>query len=258
MRRKIHLKKRLFKRKKVSKFTFIVILIFMFFVCIGLVLNFINKKVSPVLLNIAGIEINKLASMVVGKTLNEEVISKMVTDDLFIITKDSEGKIQTIDYNSLVVNKILLDSLIAMRTNLKYLSEGEADKLSSSTLKELYEKYDIKKINKGIFYEVPIGAYFNNPFLSNLGPKIPVRFKLVGDISNNLSTQIKEFGINNAMIETFFIVKLRFDVILPISLLNKEVEFKIPLSIKFIQSEIPNYYFNGFKENSTILSLPTE
>jgi len=37
--------------------------------------------------------------------------------------------------------------------------------------------------------------------LSNLGPKIPVKFDLVGEVIINIETKITNYGINNAMME---------------------------------------------------------
>ena len=113
-----------------------------------------------------------------------------------------------------------------------------------------------KNSKKGVFYEIPIGVVFNNPLLSNLGPKIPVKFTLMGEVISNVETQITNYGINNALLQTNINIKLTEKVLLPISSKEINVEYNIPISLKMIQGAIPNYYFNGIESKSIV--VPTK
>lgn len=259
MRRRLHLKRRVFRINKIKKtHIFILILIcLVFFIYISF--KILNKKVVPTLLDYASIEIDRLASILVGKIISNEISNNIDTNKMFIIEKDEQGNIQTIDYDSKVVNQVLVAAVTTIRTNLKYFSEGNIDAITSNNIiQELYDKYDKNKLEKGIFYEVPFGVAFNNPFLANLGPKIPVKFNLVGDISSGLNTKITSYGINNAIIETSINIKVKLLVSLPIVSKKSESEMTIPIIVKIIQGEIPNYYLNGYNQNSSILTLPVE
>ena len=44
--------------------------------------------------------------------------------------------------------------------------------------------------------------------LYNLGPKIPVKLSLVGDVVTGFSTDVTEYGINNALIKLMIDVKV--------------------------------------------------
>ena len=55
----------------------------------------------------------------------------------------------------------------------------------------------MKYILKGIIYEIPSGVVFNNAFLSNVGPKVPVKIKYSGNVGLDVKTRVKKYGINS-------------------------------------------------------------
>src|SRR5574344_600532 len=259
MKRRIHLKKRIFKNKKIKKINTIIIIAISLILLLFMIFKYVNEKLGPSLVSYAEVEVNRLASIIVSNAINKDVNESIDLEEIFVIEKDNQDKIQTIDYNSKIVNRVLIAASTAAQTSLKYLSEGKIDKLASyNTLEEMYQKYDKNKIKKGIIYEIPMGIAFNNPFLANLGPKIPVSFKLVGDITTNLNTKITSFGINSALLETSLYLKIKFIIVLPIIYKETSVEYNFPIVVKIIQSEIPQYYLNGYNQNSQILTLPVE
>ena len=102
MKRKIHLKKRnKFNLKKFPKINIIIILIVTIMIVIFLIFRFINKKVSPVIMNYAELQAGKIATYIIRQAVNEEVTKEINVDELFITTKDDNGNIKTIDFNPL-------------------------------------------------------------------------------------------------------------------------------------------------------------
>ena len=253
---RMRLKRKIIFKTKKSKINFVIYIIIALIISILLLFRYINNKVSPLLLDYAEIESKKLSSIIVSKAINHEVAKELTVEDLFIITKTDEGEIRTIDFNPVLVNQILLKATTAVQTNLKYLEDGDIDKLElgDNTL----INYDPDNLREGIFYKVPTGIIFNNALLSNLGPKIPVRFSLIGDIIANVITNVTNYGINNALIDAKIHLKLNQRVILPISTRDISVEVTVPIAIKIVQGVVPEYYFNGFSTNSELFTLPVE
>jgi sporulation protein YunB len=103
-----------------------------------------------------------------------------------------------------------------------------------------------------------MGAVFGNSFLANLGPQIPIRFNLVGNIKSNLKSSITNYGINNALIETVIHLALSVKIILPISAKEVTIESDIPISMKMITGKVPQVYMNGYNQTSPILTLPVQ
>ena len=134
--------------------------------------------------------------------------------------------------------------------NLKNLEEGNLDLLEASDDVLIY--YDKENLKKGIIFRIPSGIVFNNSLLTNIGPKIPVRFTLVGDVLSGINTKVTNYGINNALLEVSVNIKLTLKVILPISTKEVNVETNVPIAIKMIQGNVPNYYSNGLNSNFSI------
>lgn len=255
----MHLRKKIVRIKKIKKINIFIVVLVLLSLFIYMAFKYINKRVSPKLLTYAEVEINRLASVIISNAINSEINEKIDVEKIFIIEKDNNGKIQTIDYDSRVVNRILIATGTSVQTNLRYLSEGKIENIvSNSSIEDLYNKYGKSKVNRGVLYEIPMGVAFNNPFLANLGPRIPVSFKLVGDMTTNLNTKITNFGINSAMVETSLCLKVKLVIVLPITSKETKIEYIFPVAVKIIQGDIPEYYLNGYNQNSQILTLPVE
>ena len=70
-------------------------------------LELIGRKLNPILARYVNIEANRFANNIVNSTVNEIIIENY-EKDLFVITKDSSGEIEMLDYNTQKVNELLL------------------------------------------------------------------------------------------------------------------------------------------------------
>lgn len=244
------------KRLKFSKPKLIIIVLILLIFSIMMALKFINLKVNPVLFDFAELESRKLASIIINNAISKNVTQNIDINELFLITRDDNGDIKTIDFNPITVNKILTETTNSVQVNLKYIEQGKVELLDLSTNSLI--DYDIDKLKQGIIYEIPSGVIFGNSFLSNIGPKIPVKFSLVGDIVSYINTKITNYGINNALIEVNIILELSEQVILPFVTNKIEIKSSIPVALKLIQGSVPDYYLNGIGQNSTSIALPIE
>ena len=253
---RMRLKKKIRFKSSKNKINFVILVIISLIISVFLVFKYINTRVSPLLLDYAEIESKKLSSIIVSKAINNEIAKEMTVENLFIITKSDNGEIRTIDFNPVLVNQLLLKATTAVQTNLKYLEDGDIDKLELGD--NALINYDPDNLREGIFYKVPSGIVFNNALLANLGPKIPVRFSLIGDIIANITTSVTNYGINNALIDAKISLKLNQRVILPVATRDISVEVTVPIALKIVQGVVPEYYFNGFSTNSEVFTLPIE
>ena len=245
--RKMKLKRKL----KISNI--ITLLIILLIVSTMIVFKIFNNKLKPLFLKIANSESKKLATLIINDSVDKQLTSNLTFDNLFNITKDNNGNITSIDLNSIIVNKVLTTTTNRTILNLKYIEEGKIELLElSESVKVGYNKDDLKK---GIIYRIPTGIVFDNALLSNIGPKIPVKYSLIGCVTSNIKTKITNYGINNALIEVSVELTVELEVILPLMTDNIKVTSSIPIAIKLIQGNIPEYYGNGL--NST-LSVPIE
>ena len=234
--------------------------VFLFVMCILMMsiilsITWVGRKANPILLRYGEAEIQKISKTIMNKAVSKKVTESLNVDELFIISKDNNGEINTIDFDPVVVNKVLTMVTTSVQENLKHLENGTIDQMDVA---DVLLNYDKKKLKKGIIYEIPSGVVFGNTLLANLGPKIPVRLNLYGDISSGIKTSITNYGINNAMIEANIEMTLHQQVILPFVTKEITIQAKVPLAVKLIRGNIPEYYFNGVDKNSSSITIPTK
>lgn len=192
-------------------------------------------------------EIKSKTASLINDVVKEEISNIFNLDELIFITKNNSDDIQMIDFNSTYVNKILNSTTTTLLNKLKDNNEICFN-----------ENCNTIKYSKGIIYEVPLGLISDNIFLNNIGPKIPIKLNIIGDVYANINTNIKEYGINNALLEISINVSVNEKVILPFVSENINVSMSVPISLKLIQGNIPIYYGNSFEKKSNIISTPTE
>ena len=225
------------------KFNIFIIVIIICFIISIFTLNIFSKKVLPIFMNYAVSQIKIKTTSLINKVVSEEVSNISNLDELISITKNSSNDIQMIDFNSGYVNKLLVS------TTKSLLNKIENNNIFDNSI--------ISKYEDGFIYEIPIGSIFNNIFLNNLGPKIPLKINIIGDVFANINTEIKEYGINNALLEITVNVSVTEKVVIPFISENINVSLSIPVFLKLIQGNIPIYYGSGFERNSNIISTPT-
>ena len=242
---------KLYKKRKNSKLGLITILIFLSLSVSFFFIIYLSKKINPIFMSYAESETRKLMTLVINKSLTKELTLKDEIDNIYHITKSNNEDIQIIDFDSKEVTKFLNNITNLIQNNLKAIEEGNIDliDLEENTL----DKYDKYLLKKGIIYEIPIFAATNSSLLSNIGPRIPVRFYLIGDVTSNVETEVKEYGINNALVKLSIRINVSGRVNLPFVSENVTVDMVIPVSMKIIQGKIPEFYLDGFKSTSNLV-----
>ncbi|HEY4623518.1 MAG TPA: sporulation protein YunB, partial [Solibacillus sp.] len=97
----------------------------------------------------------------------------------------------------------------------------------------------------GIVFFVPLGQALNIPIIGNLGPKIPIRFHIIGNVGSDIESPITEFGINNAKVEVNLFIEVNVKIIVPFASSSATVRQKIPVAIGLVQGTVPHIYSAG-------------
>lgn len=223
--------------------TLVIILSFMF-------INYYSKKAYPILKSYAEAETKKLTILIINKAVTKQLYN-MDVEELFKVTYNKDGEIILIDFDTKKTSKILSNMTSLVELNMRAVEEGKIDMLELP--ENSLSNYNMDLLSKKIICEIPFGLTTGSSLLSNIGPKIPVKISLVGDVSTNFSTEIVEYGINNALLKVMINIKVTTKVILPISSEELTINANIPIGMKVIQGKIPNYYLNGFTTKSNIV-----
>lgn len=238
------------KRKKKNKIinTIIIILIFLVLFII-IFINYYSNKSKDVLMAYAESETRKLTILVINKAITKQM-SDSWANDIFDVVYNNQGEIILIDFNSQNTAKILSTMTSLIELNLRAIEEGKIDMLELPN--NSLESYDMDLLEKGIITYIPFGIATGSSLLYNLGPKIPVKLSLLGDVITGFSTDVTEYGINNALIKLMIDVKVDTRIILPIISEEITINANIPIAMKVVQGKIPDYYMNGFTSRSNI------
>ena len=215
-----------------TKFLKLFLVLLLIIIISFILINLLNKSVSPYYMNYAESEMKRVVTTVINKTVNEINFD----DNLFLVSNDNSGTI--VDYDPMIMNRIISNISNNVYDNLKLIENGD---------KELLKRYNI---DSSIFY-VPSGIIFNSLMLNNLGPKIPIKLELIESVNPNIETKVTEYGINNSLIEVSIKVTTTVRTILPLSTKDMEISVIVPLTVKIIQGNIPEYYFGSFRKNNS-------
>lgn len=236
---------------------YVVLLSFIFFIAFtvqGLFL--INKGIEPTLLSIAEARTRQIASEAINDALSKKIVDNMELKDLITIHEDTKGEAVGYSFNPQIYNRVVADTNIRVEQYLEYIEAGDLEKLEPFK-NDIHVDYKRTKEQKGIVYFIPLGMATDNALLANLGPRVPVRFEILGNVISDIETKIKETGINNTYLEIYINVRVATDVIVPFSDKGTEISHSIKIGDLFLQGKVPQYY-NGSGESGGDVSLPID
>lgn len=206
----------------------LIILLIILFISMILI-RIINNNITPTVMEYSKSEMKRISSIIINRSINDKIIKLIDVDKLFIVDKSSNQEIITVTLDSGVVNEITNVISDACEDNLRLIEQRRFEELKDFNINEQY------------FY-VPSGIAFNNTFFNNLGPLIPIKLKMVGNVTSGLETEVKEYGINNSLITVSVQVKVELMIILPLSTDYVSITNYVPIAVKLIQGKVPEYY----------------
>lgn len=209
-------------------------------------LNILNKRAIPILANYMEVQTKRMGIEVLRNTGSEELNKLLKNNKYYEIVKNNDGEIESINFDTTILNEALIIVSKNVRKRLNEIEEGK------NLPSEMFYSNLNKKIKNKIVYMVPIGIVFNNAFLYNLGPKIPVKIEYSGNVGLDVKTSVKAYGVNSALIEIYVYVEVTQRTILPFTSKDTKLTSKIPIVLKVVKGSVSNYISN----NNPSYSLP--
>lgn len=184
-------------------------------------------------------EVERLTNNIVSREVSRIMVESNHNSLLNI--EKGNGVIENISYNTKEIN--LLTDKISKDVHKKLLNL-EAGDVEESFLVDSTRGGRFKHIKDGILCDVSLGSVKGSTLFSNIGPKIPIRLTFIGQVNTDVDVKVREYGINNVIIEVDVIVKVTEHASMPLTSKKKEIVVREPISIELIKGEIPDYY-NG-------------
>ncbi|KOS71827.1 sporulation protein [Lysinibacillus contaminans] len=222
--------------------------------CILLFLYVLNERLMPTYLEYAQVQTNKIASYVVNEAISSRTSSVLDVNDIIEELPVGSAETVTVRFNTDIINRVQAETQGLVKN---YLAQAEQGDLTQLPELENVE-YDVGKIEEGdgIVFFVPLGQAANLPLLGNLGPKIPIRFHIIGNVHSNVTSNIKEFGINSAFVEVWINLEVNVQIIVPFASKSATVKQSFPVAMGLTRGPVPNIYTNGSDAPQPSLEVP--
>ncbi len=207
----------------------IIAIIFIIFITTFLKIKIFTVKSKSILLNFANNQSTKIATSIINISLKETF--KSDTNEILNMQYDGNGNFLGISIDNQKANKLNYQIIDNILLNIKILESGKLNNLNLEYLNQ-----------NNLIYKVPIGIVYNIPAFVDISAKIPFKISFLSNVESNINTKIKEYGINNSLIEIYLKIILNIQVILPFSANKIKVTKEIPIDSRIVQGKIPQYY----------------
>ena len=218
----------------------------------------IDRGIRPTLMNIANEKTIEFAT----RTINSAVKSteKISFDDLVVTEMDNNGNVATMGWNSEAVNRALRSATERAEYFLYGMNKGEQIDVDDPDLQpiEFGDSVGDLAAKDPTVVEIPLGQATGNTVLANLGPKIPVHFEIVGSLRSDVVHEVKEFGVNAALIEIYIPVEVNIRIVVPFSTETAEVSTRVFIDSRVIMGDVPDFYNAGAPGEGPSISVPRE
>ncbi|MBS6374912.1 MAG: sporulation protein YunB [Erysipelotrichaceae bacterium] len=209
------------KRNRLMIFAIAVMLI------LGFGLSRINHYLEPRLRAEAKTQVNIAINNLVTKVLANIDYNR---DDLVRITSDHDGNVSQVEYDTLKLNQILYASLDTIDDSLQAAQEGKKDPITDRVF-----------FHEGIVYELPLGYLTHISMLSDVGPTLPIRMKILNHVNGEIKTISEPYGMNNTLLKIVLQVRIEAQAITVLNVNDISVVSEIPLVIQLVNGDIPNF-----------------
>lgn len=176
-------------------------------------------------------EVMTVVSNTITKSLDKSIQDNIFQNELLFYQLDKENVIKGIYINSKAINAILISV--------------------NKSINELLDKRTLEQEIQDI--SIPLGLLVSKSLFTNIGPNVKINVLPISFYKTDIITNMKSFGINNALFEVYLTVLIEIDTIIPLNKNHIAFSTNILLASQILQGEIPYYYYSG---GGTIEALP--
>ncbi len=178
-------------------------------------------------------EANKLATLIINTAIKEENI--LEKENLYEINDN------IIVYDTKKINDILTSLTLKIQNCFGAIENGNIEDIG----KPILEKYNYENLKKGTILYIPMGYLTGSSFFTNIGPKIPLKISLIGDVRTDIREKITDYGLNNALLKIYVYVEVVTQSILPLVSNIQKTIIEYPIVLKLVEGKIPSYYIGN-------------
>jgi len=202
-----------------------------------LFLWYIDYQLNQVLNHYIDSEVDRVTSIIIGNALKK--VNQQDHYSFFYMHKN-QNIIENISYDTYQINLFQNELRNQIWEEFQNIERGDFHSYSLTMQDKLRKKYPY--FSNGYLCEVSMNSLRGSSLFGNVGPTIPIKLSFMGFVDSNIDVQIKEYGINNVIVEVDVIVTVSNMISMPISSRVHNVLVKQVLSMEVIPGEVPRYY----------------
>jgi len=205
--------------------------------------SWFSKKLTPKLIHISELSMNKYI-LHTASNFKIFTLEKNSSDHFLKITENKDGEISGIDYDMAKIYQLADNLTNDLENNME----------QSPVLNEFLNSP--WKSEEGLLLFFPVGLLSDSIFLANLGPKIPVLVKFIHSVFSSIKTRVRDYGINNVLLEVYLDVTISYEILTPITMEEKSFQYELLLDSKVIQGKVPSLYGGVLESRSAFFDVP--
>ena len=186
----------------------------------------IDVKIKSSVLQLARSKAQLSETAAINRIVNERVVNDIEYQDLVAVHKDDQGRIVMIQPNTIMLNKIMTQTVIE-------IADVTADMREDSII-------------------IPSGQLLGFSFIAGYGPKLKVKILPAGEVKVNVLNKFDQAGVNQTRHLIYFKIDSNIKIAVPYLDETIHVSTVIPLAETIIVGEVPKTYLN-FGENKDSL-----
>lgn len=198
------------KVNKIGKF-------FLIFLVAIVTFTGILKSIDPIYEKLCQDKAKSIATIICNEE-STKVIQTYKYEDLITIYRDKEDNITMLKSNITPINFIISDVGEKIQ---KRLNEVRSEQTS-----------------------ITLGSFTGSKILSGLGPNIPLKLSLVGNVETDLRSQFEAQGINQTIHRIYLQVDCKVSVLTPYKTIEENISNQVLIAENVIVGKIPEAYYN--------------
>ncbi|GAE89842.1 sporulation protein YunB [Acetivibrio straminisolvens] len=218
MRRKTNLYRRLWywKRSRARFNTYIIIAIII--IVLALIIAFAEGRIRRSIMEISEHRTKAIINRTVSRAVNDNFHDNVNYDEIVIINRDENDRIDSIQTDIVKLNRIYSDLSLDIQNRL---SELKDERIS-----------------------IPLGAVFGDSLFAASGPRINVKVIPTGSVETDFKSEFVSAGINQTKHRIYLEVKTIVGIAVPFTAKKTEITTSIPVAETVIIGDVPEFYIN--------------
>ena len=176
----------------------------------------LERNLERVILDMAHARAEAMAVEYLHEAVLDVMDGTVDYEDMMNVRTDSAGRVTMLQANAVRMNE--LASVTALRAQAR-LESAEAQSVS-----------------------IPLGAALGIPFLSAMGPRVPVRIVPVSAVSAAFSTEFESAGINQTRHKIYLSLHTTVRLVIPSSARQVSLASQVLIAESIIVGEVPSSY----------------